>query len=70
MDLVCIGCAKYDQFGKIDASDVLYVQCKVRKELMRPKEVKELVQHANRYNGRAILAYKDKKGHIITEVLN
>jgi hypothetical protein len=63
MDLICIkdACDYH--------SDVLYVQCKVRKELMSPKEKEELKIHSGTYGAQAVLAYKDKKGHIVTETL-
>jgi Holliday junction resolvase len=73
MDLICI-CHQDKVHMFVDEGpgicQVLYVQCKVRKNLMRPTETIALVEHANKYGGLAILAYKDKKRHIVTELLN
>lgn len=64
MDLVCICNTEGSDTCAVD-----YVQCKTNKYI-HPKERAALVEHANKYGGRAVLAYKDKKRHIVTEVLN
>ncbi len=58
MDLVCIF-----------KGNVHYVQCKTNK-YMHPKERAALIEHANKYGGDAVFAYKDAKRHIVIEVLN
>lgn len=63
MDLICI--TAYLPEG----CEVLYVQCKTNKYI-HPKERAALIEHANSYGGRAILAYKDAKRHIAIELLN
>lgn len=72
MDLICIG-HQDNVYMFVDEGigicEVLYVQCKTNKYI-HPKERAELIQHANRYGGRAVLAYKDEKRHIKTEFLN
>lgn len=68
MDLICIKDAVAVDEG-IGVCDVLYVQCKTNGRISQP-ELVELVEHSNKYNARAILAYKDKKKHIICELLN
>jgi Holliday junction resolvase len=59
MDLICIR-----------KGHVHYVQCKVRKNLMRAAEAELLKEHANKFGCDAVFAYKDEKRHVVTELLN
>jgi len=68
MDLVCIKRCELERQPIDDICDVLYVQCKTNGRLPMT-QAKELIEHSLKYGAQPILAYKDKKGHIITEVL-
>jgi len=66
MDLICITDAQCEHQYH---TDVLYVQCKTNKYI-HPRERAALKEHANKYGGRPVLAYKDAKKHIVTEFLD
>jgi hypothetical protein len=62
MDLICI------QALLPGGCDVLYIQCKTNGKISA-LEKSELINHSVMYGARPILAYKDKKGHIVISVL-
>lgn len=69
MDLICIRNAEEIDEG-MGICEVHYVQCKTDKKYIHPAELKEFLDHCNKFWARAILAYKDKKRHIVIERLN
>ena len=68
MDLICIKNDDCIDEG-LGVCLVNYVQCKTNGRISRAeKEI--FIIHSLKYGARPVLAYKDKKGHIVTEVLS
>jgi Holliday junction resolvase len=70
MDLVCIAPVRCASCGVEGKTIVAFVQCKAGKARMSLDERDALIKHANKFNGLAVEARKDEKGHIIREILN
>jgi hypothetical protein len=68
MDLVCIRDPDGVDEG-LGICEVLYVQCKTNGKISVIESM-NLIEHSKKYGAMPVLAFKDKKGHIVIEVLN